>query len=270
MDKQNENFYPTDYLQQINKEQAYRIMEFIFIDRETQAIQMLMEEADFSLENACQTVRAVKCDQERRFPLPVKPETTILAALGQDERAAERVQAYTGNDLEECRKYVGVISKMLPLRVTVQQAEELLQLELAGKTSEAADKIWTICSIYGYAKAVDFCRDLSRHYQNAISPDLPSRFRYPIPPKGERYTITSIKVTADPELENLITKNFPEKVRGGVLMALSLYGGHCHEMGVDRVVRAIIKQSEGDEKVLLSKVGYAKIDFRDVLMGEYM
>jgi hypothetical protein len=258
------DFYPIDYLQQLSTDQIRRIREFLYIDRLTQGIQLLMEEAGFTLEQAFQSVQAVETDLNRRFPHPVKPETTILISLGHGERATERIQAYTGHDPAECAGYVQVVENMFPLRLTSPQAQELLDLLKNRRRSEAVDLIWKYCSSLGAARAFDFCSDLERHYETAISPELPAPFRYRIPAPGERYSASIVKPETHPEIDALIQTTFPPASWEGVRLALSLY----HSMEPDRVVKAILRQSGGEEKTLLIKVGYAQIDYRNILFGE--
>src|SRR5213082_4282042 len=67
------------------------------------------------------------------------------------------------------------------------------------------------------------------------------------------------------EVVAVVQKTFPESAHSRVLELLDSYGVESYERERERVQRAILKLSEGNEEKLRQFVAVAKRDYRDVL-----
>lgn len=258
------DFYPVDFLDRIPQALADKVTGYILINREVQAIQLVLDVTGFPLMDACRVVQAHQIHMERCFPHPILAETHVLVALGQLDWAAQRISAFTALELNTCTRYVSIVQNNFPFRVTPTQVEKLLSMTAEGQRLDAAHYLGEFNPAIGLGAVIDFTWELDRYYQNVSSTHLPAPYRYHIPAPGERYAVPLRRVVLDPEIEQLVNATFPESSREGISYALNLY----REMDITRVQRAILKQSEGDERTLLHLIGIAKIDFRDVLIGE--
>lgn len=263
-------FYPIDYLQRISEELSWKILDLIRKQREANAILTVMDETGFSLLDAILVVLSVQSDQEHRFPPPCLVETQILAALNQLDQAAKRISAYTGLDFKSSREFAVRVQANFPIRITSALADEALQLEAIGKRMDAADMIKKYNPSLGLGVIIGFVMDMGMYYKNAISTIMPAPYKYRIRKPGERYSETLIKRYLSPEIENLIAATFIEGSRDAVSFVIWLYGHEIHEMECERVQISIIKQSHGDERLLVHLLAMAKVDYRDVLCREEM
>jgi hypothetical protein len=73
-------------------------------------------------------------------------------------------------------------------------------------------------------------------------------------------------VDIDSAVMDQVWRDFPRLLQHDAAAALATYGARPHEREVVRVQLAILSLAGGDMDELLKCVGYAKRDYRDVLM----
>jgi len=79
-----------------------------------------------------------------------------------------------------------------------------------------------------------------------------------------------VPVVTDDDVARIARRDFPAQA-DEVLALLAGYGAESWEREQPRVRLAVLRLADGDMERLLQQLAYAKLDYRDVLMGaEYL
>lgn len=261
-------FFPTDHIQKITPEQYWQTAGWLWKNRAVQAITSLVVEGGIPLLDAIHAQKAVKVDLDAAFPDPCLMLTGVFNAIDRPDLAAGWLTAYTNQDPQRVADYIAAVKTYLPGQTTPEKMDEITALIAIREFMPAASELRKIMSDIDYSRAIQAVHDVLKYYPPAVAGELPEKYKYKIPNPGERYSRTFKIFDSDPQIEQLIIDNFKPEDQEAVRELLWMYGSDAWEPEAERVQRVIIKRAEGDPMHVLRLVGYGKIDYRDVLIGE--
>lgn len=261
-------FYPIDHIQKITPEQYWQTAGWLWKNRPVQAILALVQDSHLPLADAINVQEAVRIDLDSSFPDPCLVLTGVFNAVDRPDLAANWLSAYTGHTSETIAAFITAVKIHLSGQTTPAKMDEITAMIAQREFMPAASEIRKIMSDLDLSRAIQSVHDLLKYYPPAIAGQLPEKYWHIIRKPGERYFRVTKPAELDPSVEQLVQDNFQPADHPTVRELLNMYGGDAWEPEVERVQRVMIKRAEGDPMNILRLLGYGKMDYRDILIGE--